>query len=161
MKYSVGTEKQIGLIFQHVARLRSRYYDQKLAQYGLTSTQALALNALMREDGLTQVELARLLGIGKVAVGGLIDRLEAHDLVIRKVDSRDLRSKRVWLQPTASDKKASMTTTAREVNEAAMAGLEPQEVEQLISMMHRIRDNLRGALKDSAEDGADVKPDPS
>ena len=84
-------EKRVGLIFQHVARLRSRLYDQKLAPHGLTSAQVFALNYLMRQDGLTQVELARYLGIGTVAVSGLIDRLEAAKWVVRKPDPRDRR----------------------------------------------------------------------
>jgi MarR family transcriptional regulator, transcriptional regulator for hemolysin len=144
-------EKRVGLVFQHVARLRSRYFDQKLATHGLTSAQVYALNYLIREDGLTQVELARYLGIGTVAVSGLIDRLEAAHWVIRKPDSRDRRSNRIWLLPAAEEKKQALRESADAVNAASMAGLTPAEIDQLLTMMHKIRKNLLEALKDDPE----------
>lgn len=146
-------EKHVGLIFQHVARLRSRLYDQQLAPHGLTSAQVFALNYLMREDGLTQVELARYLGIGTVAVSGLIDRLEAAQWVVRKPDSRDRRSNRIWLLPAAEQKKQVLREAADIVNAASMAGLSPAEIDQLLAMMRKIRKNLAEALKDDPDIG--------
>lgn len=144
-------EKRVGLVFQHVARLRSRYFDQKLAEHGLTAAQVYALNYLFREDGLTQVELARYLGIGTVAVSGLIDRLEAANWVIRKPDTRDRRSNRIWLLPAAAEKKHALQDSGNAVNQASMAGLSSDEVDQLLDMMHKIRKNLLEALKDDPE----------
>ncbi|WP_420569054.1 MarR family winged helix-turn-helix transcriptional regulator [Thalassovita sp.] len=144
-------EKRIGLIFQHVARLRSRLYDKSVAPHGLTSAQVYALNYLMREDGLTQVELARYLGIGTVAVSGLIDRLEAANWVVRKPDQRDRRSNRIWLLPAAEQKKQLLRDAADAVNEASMEGLTPEEIDQLLVMMHKIRQNLLDKMKDDPD----------
>lgn len=144
-------EKHVGLIFQHVARLRARLYDQKLATHGLTSAQVFALNYLIRENGLTQVKLARYLGIGTVAVSGLIDRLETAGWVIRKPDDRDRRSNRIWLLPAAEEKKQVLSEAAEMVNTASMAGLSEAEIDQLLSLMHRIRKNLLEALKDDPD----------
>lgn len=144
-------EKTVGLIFQHVARLRSRLFDQKLSPHGLTSAQVFALNYLIREDGLTQVELARYLGIGTVAVSGLIDRLEAAQWVVRKPDPRDRRSNRIWLLPAAGEKKQVLREAARAVNDATLSGFSPEEVDQLLSLMHRARRNLIDTMKDDPE----------
>jgi DNA-binding MarR family transcriptional regulator len=144
-------EKHIGLIFQHVARLRSRLYDKSVAPHGLTSAQVYALNYLMQEDGLTQVELARYLGIGTVAVSGLIDRLEAAGWVVRKPDQRDRRSNRIWLQPAAEQKKQLLHEAADAVNEASMEGLTPDEIDQLLTTMHKIRENLLDRMKDDPD----------
>ncbi|MGH1355068.1 MAG: MarR family winged helix-turn-helix transcriptional regulator [Thalassovita sp.] len=144
-------EKRVGLIFQHVARLRSRLYDKSVAPHGLTSAQVYALNYLMREDGLTQVELARYLGIGTVAVSGLIDRLEAAKWVVRKPDARDRRSNRIWLLPAAEQKKQLLRDAADGVNEASMEGLTPEEIDQLLTMMDKIRQNLLDKMKDDPD----------
>ncbi|WP_319825130.1 MarR family winged helix-turn-helix transcriptional regulator [Thalassovita sp.] len=144
-------EKRVGLIFQHVARLRARLFDQKLAPHGLTSAQVYALNYLVREDGLTQVELARRLNIGTVAVSGLIDRLEAAQWVVRRPDVRDRRSNRVWLTPAAEKMKKVLADAALAVNEAAMAGFTQAEVDQLLTLMHRMRQNLLATLQDSPD----------
>jgi len=144
-------EKNTGLIFQHVARLRSRLFDKLVAAHGLTSAQVFALNYLMREDGLTQVELARYLGIGTVAVSGLIDRLEAAQWVVRKPDARDRRSNRVWLLPAAAEKKQLIKEAAYAVDAASMDGLDPEEIEQLMRMMNKIRKNLLDKMKDDPD----------
>lgn len=144
-------EKRVGLIFQHVAPLRARLFDQKLAPHGLTSAQVYALNYLVREDGLTQVELARRLNIGTVAVSGLIDRLEAAQWVVRRPDVRDRRSNRVWLTPAAEKMKKVLADAALAVNEAAMAGFTQAEVDQLLTLMHRMRQNLLATLQDSPD----------
>ncbi|MDF1802051.1 MarR family winged helix-turn-helix transcriptional regulator [Thalassovita sp.] len=146
-----NVEKHVGLIFQHVARLRSRLYDQKVTAHGLTSAQVFALNYLMQEDGLTQVTLARYLGIGTVAVSGLIDRLEAAQWVVRKPDPRDRRSNRIWLLPSVDEKRQVMREAADAVNAAAMAGFTEEEIDLLLSMMHRMHQNLLDALSDDPD----------
>lgn len=147
-------ENQVGLVFQHVARLRTRYFDQQLARHGLTSAQVYAINYLLREDGLTQVELSRLLGIGTVAVSGLVDRLEGNGWVQRKPDARDRRSNRVWLTGKVSEKVGNMQQAALAVNQASFAGMTPEEADALVKGLRRVRDNLKSATCD--EDGAPI-----
>ena len=52
------------------------------------------LAILGRQDNLAQAELAALLEIGKVAVGGLIARLEALNFVERRPGAKDRPIKR-------------------------------------------------------------------
>ncbi len=135
-------EQHVGLIFQHVARLRTKLYDRLLVGQRLTSAQVYVVNHLMREDGLTQVELAKLVGIGTVSMSGLIDRLEARGWVVRKPDPRDRRSKQVWLMPIVEGKKEMLGQIAKHVNDTSMEGLSPEEIELFLQMMRRVRINL-------------------
>lgn len=139
-------ENEAGLIFQHVARQRIKMLDTLLAPHGLTSAQVYLLNWLLREDGRTQIELARLLKIGTVAVSGMVDRLEAADWVERRADSTDRRSKRVFLKPSAMSKKHVLSETAAQVNAISFQGMRQDEVDQLLSLMRRVRGNLNEAL---------------
>lgn len=141
------TEQHIGLIFQHIARQRTKLYDQTLAPHGLTSAQVFVINHLLDTDGLTQVELANLAGIGTVAMSGLIDRLEAHEWVVRRADPRDRRSKQIWLMPVVESKKGELFKAAEEINKISMATLSPDEVDLFLSIMRRIRANLTEALR--------------
>lgn len=138
-------DKKIGLIFQHVARLRNRFIDRQVQPHGITSAQVYVVNHLLREDGLTQVELARLLGIGTVAVSAQVDRMEAAGWVAREPDPRDRRSKRVWLRPSAKDKRPVLGAAYSELNKVSLEGLSDQEIETLIALLRRVRDNLRRA----------------
>ncbi|MEM1274370.1 MAG: MarR family transcriptional regulator [Pseudomonadota bacterium] len=139
-------ENEAGLVFQHVARQRIKLLDAFLAPHGLTSAQVYLLNWLLREDGRTQIELARLLGIGTVAVSGMVDRLEAADWVERRPDDTDRRTKRVFLKASATSKKHVLSEAAGQVNKLSFENLTDAEVDQLLSLMRRVRGNLRDAL---------------
>lgn len=139
-------ENEAGLVFQHVARQRIKLLDAFLAPHGLTSAQVYLLNWLLREDGRTQIELARLLGIGTVAVSGMVDRLEAADWVERRPDDTDRRTKRVFLKPSVMSKKHVLGEAAAQVNALSFERLTDAEVDQLLSLMRRVRVNLKEAL---------------
>src|SRR5690554_960644 len=79
-------DHKIGLMFQHIARLRNRYFDKLMAPHDLTSAQVRVINLLLRQQGMSQVELARILGIGTVAVSAQLDRMEKNGWVTRKPD---------------------------------------------------------------------------
>ena len=140
------SENEAGLVFQHVARQRIKLLDAFLAPHGLTSAQVYLLNRLLQEDGRTQVELARLLGIGTVAVSGRGDRREAADWVERRPDGKDRRTKRVFLKASATSKKHVLSEAAAQVNALSFATLSDAEVDQLLTLMRRVRGNLRDAL---------------
>ena len=86
-----------GFLIHDVSRLRRTVYDQRLKALGFTRSQWWVFSNLSRHEGqgFMQVELARLLNVGKVTLGGLIDRLEERGFVIRVPDITDRRSKRV------------------------------------------------------------------
>lgn len=140
-------ENEAGLIFQHVARQRIKLLDALLAPHGLTSAQVYLLNWLLKEDGRSQIELARLLNIGTVAVSGMVDRLEAADWVERRADEKDRRAKRVFLKPSAMSKKHVLSEAAAQVNAASFECLSASEVDQLLAMMRRVRGSLKGVLE--------------
>lgn len=139
-------ENEAGLIFQHVARQRIKLLDTLLAPHGLTSAQVYLLNWLLRGDGRTQIELARLLNIGTVAVSGIVDRLEAANWVERRADKADRRTNRVFLKPSATSKEHVLSEAAARVNEMSFEGMTDAEVDQLLSLMRRVRGNLNEAL---------------
>ena len=139
-------ENEAGLIFQHVARQRIKLLDALLVPHGLTSAQVYLLNWLLREDGRSQIELARLLNIGTVAVSGMVDRLELADWVERRADKSDRRTKRVFLKPSAISKKHVLSEAAAQVNAMSFEGMSDKEVDQLLSLMRRVRGNLNEAL---------------
>lgn len=139
-------ENEAGLIFQHVARQRIKVLDALLLPHGLTSAQVYLLNWLLREDGRTQIELARLLNIGTVAVSGMVDRLEAADWVERRADETDRRTKRIFLKHSATSKKHVLSEAAARVNALSFADMSDDEVHQLLALMRRVRTNLNETL---------------
>src|SRR6201993_5559851 len=89
--YDVDWELRLGFLIHDVSRLRRSAFDRVLKPLNVTRSQWWVLAYLSREDGVTQSQLAEELDLGKVAVGGLIDRLEKSGLVRRDPDPLDRR----------------------------------------------------------------------
>src|SRR5882672_9349208 len=84
---------RIGFLIHDVSRLRRTAFDQRMKPLGITRSQCWVLTGVSRhgDSGVTQTELANVLDLGKVALGGLIDRLEERGFVKRHTDSEDRR----------------------------------------------------------------------
>ena len=97
MAYNLDWELRLGFLVHDVSRLRRNVIDRALKPLGVTRSQWWVLAFLSRRDGITQVALAQEMDLGKVALGGLVDRLEAVALIERRGDRNDRRVKRIFL----------------------------------------------------------------
>jgi DNA-binding MarR family transcriptional regulator len=88
---------RFGFLLHDVSRLRRVVVDRQLRPLGVTRSQWWVLAFLSRRDGMTQTALAADLDLTKVAIGGLLDRMEAAGLVQRRFDESDARIRRVYL----------------------------------------------------------------
>jgi DNA-binding MarR family transcriptional regulator len=88
---------RLGFLVWDVSRLWRVVLDRALKPLGVTRSQYSIIAFLSRRDGMTQTALAADLELTKVAVGGLLERMEAVGLVERRADESDARVRRVYL----------------------------------------------------------------
>ena len=133
-----------GFLIHDVSRLRRTIYDQRLKPLGITRSQWWVLTNLSRHDGegYMQVELARLLDVGKVTLGGLIDRLESSGLVVRVPDKVDRRSKRVLISSKGHALIHQLEKVAKVVNAEIMRGIPAGKEALLIEVLAQMKGNL-------------------
>jgi len=145
-----NSEFRIGFLVHDVSRLRQILFDQAMKPHGVTRAQWWALAQLSRggEAGMAQSELARLLGLGKVAVGTMIDRLEAARLVRRADDAQDRRVNRILLTTKGHEVLSRMVQVGRKLNAMVLDGLSAKELATADHVLTAIRRNLRLALSD-------------
>ena len=148
-------ERSLGFVVDEVARLLRTSFDRRVLSLGLTRSQWWVLAYVYREQGLTQSELADVLDVGKVALGGLIDRLESKGWLERRSDQRDRRIKRVYLTASAGPIIESMRGPARELYETVVSGLSKDQQETLIDILLVLKRNL---IEDNARSKAPSKP---
>jgi DNA-binding MarR family transcriptional regulator len=89
--------KRFGLVIHEVARLRRVAVDRWLRSTGITRAQGYVLAFLMVRDGMSQTALAEDLDMTRVAISGLLSRMESMGLVVRRDDEVDARVRRVYL----------------------------------------------------------------
>jgi DNA-binding MarR family transcriptional regulator len=167
---SKKTPFRAGFLIHDASRLRRTVYDQRLKPHGITRSQWWVLSNLDRgyANGLSQIELARLLDVGKVTLGGLVSRLEKNGLVSRVADTEDRRSKRVRLSAKGRALLDRLEVIALEVNRQIMDTISADEERQLIETLTKMKRNLKAmdgvpvsttGRKGPAPAGADGTPD--
>jgi DNA-binding MarR family transcriptional regulator len=135
---------RIGFLIHDVSRLRRTAFDQRMKPLGITRSQWWVLTGVSRhgEAGITQTELAKVLDLGKVALGGLIDRLEERGFVQRRADVQDRRINRVYLMPKGNNVLEKMQKVGIEMNAKVMSGISLDQQHVLAEMLHTMKANL-------------------
>ncbi len=134
-----------GFLIHDTSRLRRTVFDQAMKPHGITRSQWWVLSNLSRSDadGFSQIELARLLDVGKVTLGGLVDRLEENGLVVRVPDPEDRRAKRVMMSRKGKALLHKLEEIAAVVNREIMDGISATEEQQLIETLTKMKRNLK------------------
>ena len=128
------------------ARLLRVAFDARLATLDLNLTQASLLGYVAEFGATTQTDLADHLGIGRAAIGSVIDRLQARGLVERqpKIDDR-----RVWMV-AITDAGEELAARVNEVDTVLRAelrrGIGREERQALAWVMTRLQQNLAAAI---------------
>lgn len=139
------------LIFQDIARYRTRIFDSLMQANGITTSQAWVIAHLVKRDNQTQTELARRMGVGLVTLSGLVDRLEARSLVQRQTDASDRRAKRVCLTREARAMHEQMMRGIEQVDAITYRGLSEQQRALLDETLATVRNNLHEHLSTPAD----------
>ncbi|AUX70529.1 hypothetical protein CHX26_14395 [Porphyrobacter sp. HT-58-2] len=128
---------------EDLPRQLRRIIDDALQDQGLSRTQWRLLAYVLRQEGLTQTELARHLEIERASVGVAIDALEKRGLIARSQHATD---RRVWcILPTDTAK--AMLGSLREVIDEIYAqlfgGFSDSELAQLGQFFERMARNIK------------------
>jgi MarR family transcriptional regulator for hemolysin len=135
---------RIGFLIHDVSRLRRTVVDKALRPMGVTRSQWWVLANLSRHngDGMMQTELAKVMDVGKVTLGGLIDRLETSGLLKRLADPSDRRAKRVVMTPRGTKLLADIQGTAARVNAQIMNGIPRNDIARTETVLYKMKQQL-------------------
>lgn len=153
MQKNLDANLRFGFLIHDVSRLRRIVVDRALKPLGITRSQWWVLAFLSRRDGMTQTALAADLDLTKVAIGGLMDRMEGAGFVERRQDERDARARRVFL--TRAGQK--LVTTIRESVDAVesdiLTRISEDDLEAAAQVLRAIKERLLEMIDGEAEAG--------
>lgn len=153
MAVDFATSVRFGFLIHDVSRLRRIVIDRALKPVGITRSQWWVLSFLGRRDGMTQTALATDLDLTKVAIGGLLDRMETSGFVERRADQRDGRIKRVYLTTAGTRFLATIRSNIEQVEQEILADIGDGDLQTTVRTMIQIKRTLRGmAGVDDTED---------
>jgi len=134
----------IGFLLNDAARLMRKDFERRTRSLGLTRAQWQALFHLARNEGCNQATLADLLEVEPITLARLVDRLEAGGLVERRPDPGDRRARLLFLGERAHPLLEQLRALGAETREIALAGIDEDERNLLMSLLTKMRANLAG-----------------
>lgn len=140
---------RLGYLIHDVSRLRRVAFDRELGPLGITRSQWWVLAFISRNDGLPQTQLANELEVGKVALGSLVDRLQASGFVERMPDKEDRRVKRVFLTEKARALLEEIIPVSAAFNERILEGIPREALEVTAQTMFTMKENLARLMHES------------
>ena len=126
----------------HVGRLLGSAIEQRLVALGVRSGHLGTLLALYEQDGQSQAELTRVVGVEQPSMALTLRRMEAAGLVRRDPDPGDRRRAIVTLTPKAQALRTDVQGLRREIAAEALADFTTEECASVLGMLNRLAANL-------------------
>ena len=115
------------LIIKNTWQKIARYYNRRLAAYGLSVPQALLLLELSLSAGLNPRILSERLTLDSSSTTGLLGRMESAGLLERRADSKDRRKVLVFLTPKGAELQQSIFSLVGEIDDRIGQKIPPEE----------------------------------
>lgn len=90
--------RDLAYLLYDCSRLLRRRFDERISDFDLREAQWRVISLLSHSEGLTQTELAALIGIQKAPLGEHLDRLESKGWVERRRDIADRRANYIYIR---------------------------------------------------------------
>ena len=148
---------RFGFLIHDVSRMRRIVVDRALKPLGITRSQWWVLAFLSRRDGMTQTALAADLDLTKVAVGGLIGRMEASGFVERRADERDARARRVYLTRAGQRMVATIRENVDVVETDILAAISEEELDAAAAALVKVKGRLIELIGSDVEGAGDLE----
>lgn len=139
-------KNSIGYLTRVAFRAFSRALENRTAPHGVSSGQWRFLRVLWREEGLTQRELSRRVGMQEPTTVIALKSLERSGFVERRKSREDRRKVHVHLTPRARELRDILLPCVAETNAIALAGLTEAEIGVLRKALLQVGRNLSADL---------------
>lgn len=134
--------KKTGFLIKQVHILQEQRLNKKFERFGLTGAQTFTLVSLFKarekNKKLNQKDLERILDISNPTVTGILNRLEAKDLIKRVSCKHDARIKYIEVTQKAIELDREIRKTFKESEQELVSSLTPEEIDRLNEYLIKI-----------------------
>jgi MarR family transcriptional regulator for hemolysin len=140
---------RFGIRFSLLARRWRRALDARLAAEGLSdATWAPLMHLKETGGGVTQKELAALVGVDGSSLVRVIDILARQGFVERRVDPTDARARLIFLTPEGETRVAEIRRVLTKGEEAMLVDIADADIAAMLQHFDRIERRLEALLKE-------------
>ncbi|MCB0582059.1 MAG: MarR family transcriptional regulator [Phaeodactylibacter sp.] len=133
-----------GFILERTAKRLKQFFQQQLtaADTGITIDQWVVLQVLDRQEGLSQLEIARETYKDAPTITRIIDLLCRKGLTQRVTDPADRRRFKIQLTGEGREKIDATLPIIRDARRQAWQGIEDTEIDRLVDVLNDVFNNL-------------------
>jgi DNA-binding MarR family transcriptional regulator len=104
--------------------------------------QAFVLGYLVENPGAIQRDIVQMTRTSAASVSSLLQGLERRDLIARRTEGGDVRSKRVYATPAGAELIAGFDVAMAAADETILAPLSQEERDTLVALLQKITAQL-------------------
>ena len=120
----------------------NQHIIKAISPLNLCFGQPKILEYLLENDGAKAIDIADGCALDKSTVAGLILRMENMNLIEKRENKEDARSKNIYLTDKGRKKSQEVKEIVKKVDDKAMKDFSEEEKILFINMLNRIIDNL-------------------
>ena len=136
-------ESYLGYHINVVSHFIQNTYNQKLAEYGISMSQAKVLFFLVEKGEQAQSELQNLLYIKGSSMNGLIESLEKKALIQKRQSEEDRRTKLISISEQGREVECKLWTVINDIEQDLTEGFNQEEQQVIISWLKKMRENVQ------------------
>ena len=138
----VDISKMPGHLIRRLNQISVSVFADHMTRAGhdFTSVQFAALSTISANPGLDQATLAGLIAYDRATMGGVVDRLEAKQLLRRQVSATDRRARQLILTEKGEQTLAALVPLVSDLQHDILQGLDDLEKQQLLALLEKATD---------------------
>lgn len=130
--------KSPGHLIRRLLQINETIFSQEHADVGLTPVQYGAIKLIRENPGVDATNLSTLLFLDKSTLGGVIERLEAKDLIMRGPSEHDKRVKLLYITSKGEKLYTDIQPSIRAVEERMIAPLAAEDRIAFMRLMNQL-----------------------
>jgi len=138
----VELEQCLNFVLTKAQQSVHQLFKAELVPYGVTPGQYAVLKCLWDQNGQTAKQLAERLYLDSSSVTGILDRMEAKNLIEKRADPKDRRALQVLLTDKGRELEGPLSKVIEEANEKALHSLDEVQSESLKELLYKINSGL-------------------
>jgi DNA-binding MarR family transcriptional regulator len=129
-----------------ISRVSTLFVGREMGRIGFGPGQFFLLSELYAEEGLSQDELSRRVGVDKSNTSRALAKLEKYGLIRRESDQKNHRVKKIYLEPKALKIKKEFRKIQNQWNAELLSGFSEKEKSELLSSLKKLANNAESVF---------------
>ncbi|MBN9473973.1 MAG: MarR family transcriptional regulator [Burkholderiales bacterium] len=135
-------DRSIGFLLGRTFRRLRPIMEQQINSAGISYGMWFFLRALWEKDGVSQREIAEMVGLTQPTAWAALRKLEAQKMVTLQPDSEDKRKVLVALTEKGRSLEEVLLPRVENINEVALQGISKTDLATFMRVLGRIENNI-------------------